>query len=422
MKKNITLPLDIPDVEVVKTAINALGAYIITVKSTLNGTKCQHCGREISKFQGYGTAIELRHLPILGRPVYIRIRPQRYRCPYCDQHPTSTQRVAWYTPKSRCTQAFEEHILRHMVHNTIQDVSCQEQVSYNSVVGMLDRRVQEQVDWAAYTELGVLGIDEIARRKGHRDFLALITARLPDQRIVILAVLPNRLKTTVQAFLDSIPQRLRRTIHTVCTDMWAGYVNAVYASFGPDPECEVQVVIDRYHVAKEYRACADRWRKQELKRLKQELPQDEYRQFKGALWAFRKSHANLKPEERACLECLFAYAPQLRQAYLLREELTAIFDARLTKAQAIQRLNAWCTAVRHSRLTCFDAFLTTLDNWLDEITNYFPQRYSSGFVEGFNNKVKVLKRRCYGILNVGHIFQRLFLDLDGYRCFAPAYP
>jgi transposase len=59
-----------------------------------------------------------------------------------------------------------------------------------------------------------------------------------------------------------------------------------------------------------------------------------------------------------------------------------------------------------------------LDNWLDEITNYFLERHTSGFVEGFNNRIKVLKRRCYGIFDVKHIFQRLTLDLHGYERFA----
>ena len=48
----------------------------------------------------------------------------------------------------------------------------------------------------------------------------------------------------------------------------------------------------------------------------------------------------------------------------------------------------------------------------------FVHRDSSGFVEGLNNKLKVLKRRCYGLLNLGHLFQRIFLDLEGYRLFA----
>jgi transposase len=52
---------------------------------------------------------------------------------------------------------------------------------------------------------------------------------------------------------------------------------------------------------------------------------------------------------------------------------------------------------------------------LDPIANYFRQRQTSGFVEGLNNKLKVLKCRCFGIYNLRHLFQRVMLDLDGYR-------
>ena len=108
----------------------------------------------------------------------------------------------------------------------------------------------------------------------------------------------------------------------------------------------------------------------------------------------------------------------MKAAYTLREELTAIFELALTKEQAKQRLKKWCAKVRRSRLTCFDNFLKTLDNWLDEIVNYFVDRLSSVFVEGLNNKIKTLKRRCYGICRVTTLFQRLYLDLEGYRRYA----
>ena len=62
--------------------------------------------------------------------------------------------------------------------------------------------------------------------------------------------------------------------------------------------------------------------------------------------------------------------------------------------------------------------MTTLEHWLEDIANYFIDRHTSGFVEGFNNKLKVIKRRCYGILNVTHLFQRVQLDLYGYSLFA----
>jgi transposase len=114
----------------------------------------------------------------------------------------------------------------------------------------------------------------------------------------------------------------------------------------------------------------------------------------------------------------FSYSPPLKSAYNFREKLTAIFEQDLTKTEATQAIQQWRKDVQTSALTCFDPFLTTLDTYLDEITNYFLHRESSGFVEGLNNKVKVLKRRCYGLRNLGHLFQRLFLDLEGYRLFA----
>jgi transposase len=70
--------------------------------------------------------------------------------------------------------------------------------------------------------------------------------------------------------------------------------------------------------------------------------------------------------------------------------------------------------VTKHKLNCFDRFLATLNNHFEEITNYFTGRHTSGFVEGLNNKLKVLKRRCYGMTNLNHLYQRVFLDLTGY--------
>jgi transposase len=241
----------------------------------------------------------------------------------------------------------------------------------------------------------------------------IVTARLSDAHLKVLAVLPDREKETVKAFLKDMPTRLQRTIHTVCTDMWPAYVNAVKEVLE-----QAVVVVDRYHVTKKYRDCADTLRKQELKRLKAELPEAAYQSLKGGMWPFRKNKAELAQNEAELLDRLFSYSPSLKLAYDLREELTAIFEQDLTKAQATQSIEKWRKDVETSQLTCFDPFLTTLDTYLDQITNYFLHRDSSGFVEGLNNKVKVLKRRCYGLRNLDHFFQRLFLDLEGYRLFA----
>ena len=98
--------------------------------------------------------------------------------------------------------------------------------------------------------------------------------------------------------------------------------------------------------------------------------------------------------------------------------MTSIFDTPLSKDAAIHQLTDWQRRVSASGLTCYDHFLRTLEKWKEEIANYFLARHNSCFVEGLNNKIKVLKRRCYGIFNLSHLFQRLFLDLEGYQRFA----
>jgi transposase len=412
MPVKLSIPLDLPDVRVVDIKMNKNGDYIITVESTVDHTHCHQCHRKISKCKGHDRAITLRHLPILGHAVYIRLRPKRFECPYCSNKPRTTQQLSWYKPKSPHTKVYEEQVLLQLVNSTVQDVAIKEKLGYEAVVGIIDRHLASRVDWSQFERLDVLGLDEIALKKGHNDYVVIVSARLRNGQLKLLAVLPNREKETVKTFLASIPTRLKRTIHTVCTDMWQAYINAAKEVLG-----QAVVVVDRYHVAKKYRDCADKLRKQELKRLKTELSEAEYDTIKGAMWPFRKNKADLKPSESELLDRLFHYSPSLKLAYDLRTELTAIFEQDLSKTQAIQAIKVWHKKVEASSLTCFDPFLTTLDTYLDEITNYFLNRDTSGFVEGFNNKIKVLKRRCYGLLNLDHLFQRLFLDLEGYRLF-----
>jgi len=308
--------------------------------------------------------------------------------------------------------AYDQHVLLQLVNTTVEDVSVKEHLSYDLVAGVLERRIQGKVDWSAYPVLGVLGLDEIALKKGHRDFVVIVTACLEEGRVVILGVLENRDKVTVVEFLRSIPERLRWTIYTVCSDMYEGYIEAVREEVD-----QARIVIDRFHVAEKYRDAADPLRKQELKRLKNELSEKEYKTLKGSLWAFRKSNADLKPEEQQVLQLLLSYSPKLALAHQLREQLTGIFDQQLSKAAAKLKIRDWIRQVKKSGLQCFDDFLKTLKKWWEEITNFFVDRANSGFVEGFNNKLKVLKRRCYGIFNVNNLFRRIYLDLEGYRRF-----
>jgi len=227
-----------------------------------------------------------------------------------------------------------------------------------------------------------------------------------------MAVLPDRKKETVKKFLLSIPAEFKPRIKRVCSDMYDGFINAVHEAL---PEAEV--VVDRFHVAKHYRECADNVRKHELKRLKKELTDDEYTEIKQTMWPFRKSWEDLDVDEQIRLRQLLSYSDELKHAYIIRELLTCIFEKEISKADALVYLDIWQELAEKSGFDCFKPFLTTLNQWSNEIGNYFLDRESSGFVEGLNNKIKVLKRRCYGILNIKHLKQRLSLDLDGYKLF-----
>ena len=131
----------------------------------------------------------------------------------------------------------------------------------------------------------------------------------------------------------------------------------------------------------------------------------------------RKRPGALEPQERELRERVVSDAPPIEAASHRREDLTELFERDDTQAGAKGAIRAWGKRVRQSGLAEFESFLGTIKRWLDEITNDFLGRQTSGFVEGFNTRVKVLTRRCYGIFNVGSLFQRRTLDLPGYQLF-----
>ena len=136
------------------------------------------------------------------------------------------------------------------------------------------------------------------------------------------------------------------------------------------------------------------------------------------MWPFRKKAADLEGAEPELLTRLFTYTPALPHADELREQLTSMFAAPLSKDAALHQLTDWQQRVRASRLTCDDPFVRPLEKWQEEIAHSFRARHNRGWGEGLNNKIKVLKRRGYGLFNLSPLFQRLLLDLEGSQRFA----
>lgn len=154
-----------------------------------------------------------------------------------------------------------------------------------------------------------------------------------------------------------------------------------------------------------------------LSDLKQTLTPKDYKELQGAMHIFRKGNEWSSKKEKEVINELFSHSDELMEAYRLGLKLTQIFNTYMSKDDALKNLSEWMREVRLRKLTCFDGFIKTLHKYKNEVATYFVDRHTSTFVEGINNKAKVLKRRCYGIFNVKHFFQRLHLDLAGYRLF-----
>ena len=113
-------------------------------------------------------------------------------------------------------------------------------------MGIIDRRLNHCIDWSLFSHLDIIGLDEISLKKGHKDFVTIVTARIGDETI-LLGVLKGRKKERVKAFLQTIPIPLRKTVYAVCCDMYDGFINAAKEVFG----MRVKITIDRFHVMSE---------------------------------------------------------------------------------------------------------------------------------------------------------------------------
>jgi transposase len=408
------IKLDIKDLEITSQAINNKGEIILKVISTKTETPCHKCGKPATIRYGYGPELTIRHLPIFDTPVYLVINPVRYKCGDCDDTITTSEVYDWCKRGSHITTGLSDYLMRQMIHSTAEDVSKKEGISYKKLTVAINNAIATKVNLASYSSLNILGIDEFAIKKGHNDYVTVISTKsTPDGQVTVIGVLPGRLKDDVLAFLKSIPDHLKKTVESVCTDMYDGFVFAVVEVFG-----DGVLVIDRYHVSKRYREPLDKLRISEMKRLKSTLPEEEYSLLEGLMWILRKNHECLSEAERSKLALLYKHSPKLKAAHSLALKLTHIFNTHCSKKSGVAKLDRWIKRVQKSDVTCFKSFIGTLIKYKSYIANYFKKRRNSGFVEGLNNLIKVAKRRCYGILKTETLFQRLFLDLQGFEIYA----
>ena len=233
----------------------------------------------------------------------------------------------------------------------------------------------------------VLGIDEISLKKRYKQF-ALVLSDL--ERRCVIAVLPGREKTRLEGWLTVLSKEERKAIQVVSIDMWSPYRAAVRAKLS-----HADIVADRFHVMKQLNQ-----RLTQLRRAIQRQADEATQQvLKGSRWLLVKNRDALKPQEEARLMEVLAASPELRTAYLLKEEFRTIFEKINDPHQAERFLRAWICKAYQTGDRYLAKFVNTLRNWWTEILRYFDDRITNGFVEGMNRAIRAIIGRAYGYRN-----------------------
>jgi transposase len=224
----------------------------------------------------------------------------------------------------------------------------------------------------------------------------------------VLDVLASREKATIVRYLrEGQKSGLLAQVKEVTTDMWDAYVEAAREVFGE----AVAIVIDRFHVMKNFQEQLTAARRE----LQRALPSEEARVLKGSRWLWLTNPENLEEEEFQQLRALRTQFPSLAQLADQREALRQIFEdpTRATPEAGMARLTLWSASARALGLTAINKFCDTLERWQEKIANYFLSRASNGPTEGFNNGLRTLLRRAYGMTNFRR-FRLRVLDRFGY--------
>jgi len=357
-------------------------------------------------------------LPILDQRVFIHVKWPRFKCDKCDNDNSTTSfKPRWVNGTGNKTRAYENYCLKFLINSTIKDVSEKLNTTEEVIEGIINRNVKTNINWTKENPT-IMGLDEIALRKGHSHYLTIVSDLSDNKKVKILGVLDGNSKDDILPFLQSIPKEILLSLEGVTIDMGASYFSALKELIDDVDRFNRIVTIDRFHVAKLLGDKIDKERKKVVKKLKIEFKDDDNKleSIKGTMWPFRHHRDDLSEEENDRLEKLFELAPSLKECYKLREELYEIFELeKISKKEAKKKIDEWCKKANlfeTKGFNPFTSFIKTYINFEENILNYFTNRISSGPVEGLNNKIKVIKRRGFGFRNIANFAKRLFLDIN----------
>ena len=393
----LTELLDLPQVYVSGYVLPDTERLILDIELRMAAATCPTCGHVSTSIHSYGERRTVRDLDVWGRQCYLRFVPRQFTCTTCQD--TFVERLVWLESRQHHTRRFESRVYALTCRSNVVEAATCYTLSDEEVEGIFMRYATQQTTARGYPLVKVLHVDEIAPHKGHGNYRLVLSA--PE--VGVLDVLEDRHKHTLEAWLQARGAEWCAAVEEFHADMWRPYHEAARAQL---PNV-VMTTADHFHVIENLHKAFNEVRKA----VQRQADEATRTQLKGSRWLLLKNPQNLTEAEQERLETILQATPELRRAYDLKEDFRALYSLR-DPQQAAQDLAKWVAQARTAGHAALQTFVTTVENWRDEILRFFVTRGSNGFAEGINNKIKLLLRRAFGCANFAHLRLRIIAALS----------
>jgi transposase len=241
--------------------------------------------------------------------------------------------------------------------------------------------------------LEAIGVDEISVRKGHS--YAIVVADLHQRRPIWMSESLGRAEEHMDVFFKAMGAKRSKSIRLAVMDMWKPFRNSLKKNA---PQAEI--VYDKFHVLNHLSRALDHVRRLEYKRVAQK----DKRFIKGQRYTLLSHKANLDLEGKQALDLLLKANKRLNKAYLLKESFGQLWNYN-NPTWARKFFDNWKSQLRWSRLKPFEDFVGLVERHWDGIISYCHPNHkvSLGFMEGLNNKIRVIQRRAFGIRDMQYL-------------------
>jgi len=329
-------------------------------------------------------------VPLWGIPVLLLYAMRRVSCSQCQR--VVVERVPWAEGKSPMTTVFLVFLASWAQVTTWKEVGTRFHVGWDAVYRAVAWVVAYGKANRTLDNITAIGVAEIQRSHGQRYLTMVYQIDAGCRRLLWIG--RGRTKQSFTPFFTWFGTERCAKVRCFCTDMWKPDLDLI-AKHAP----KALNVLDRFHLVAKLGLAVDEVRRKEMAQLRAKGTDVLVR----TRWIWLKKPVNLTGKQRRHRRELLANPVNLNlktiKAYFFRLDLDRLWTSTIPE-NAGAFLDDWCRRIMRSRIKPMMAMAMAKSFRVHRplILNYFRacKVFSSGVVEGLNNKAKVGMRRAYG--------------------------